>query len=542
MFQSLKAAIAARLVRFAQRRDGNIALIFGLCAIPVIVGAGVAIDAGRAYMIKMELESALDSAALAVASSTGLSAAQLQTRLQNYFNANYPGTNISQDLTVSMTDPTQPVMTVTASVQVPTTFLKLINIADVPVSVSNQVTRGTNALELALVLDNTGSMMCGDGEMSACSQGVPPTHMDTLRIDAKQIIDTLFADSTDTSKLKIAVVPYVTSVNIGPAMGANLSSYMVMRSSGTYKNAQGRTVNYVDAHGNPAYLDYKGVPILDASGFNITYDSTQSQTSLEWVGCVVEPTAGNVDTTEPAGGWPGPWTPYYWVSGSGSNYTGYNGGTGAANVWVPTAKPAKAQYVETDNGDYASDGAGAYYQSYGPNLGCPKPMVRLTNDQTLLDNTATSLASRANSGTAIDVGMIWGWRALSPNGPFKDGQPYGTPSLIKAVVLETDGDNNTGDYPDYTGFGYIRDDLLGVTTASAALISMQNRLTAVCNNMKAAGIIIYTIGLGDGATNAQLQSCAGPSPGAFYSAPSASQLTTAFQAIAISLNNLRLSK
>jgi len=532
----LMKASLARLGRLVRRREGNVALIFALCAIPVVVSAGIAIDAGRAYMVRSELESALDSAALAVASSTTLNAEALQTRLQSYFDANDPSMATTTNLSVTMTDPTQPVINLTASVEVPTTFLQLMKVNTIPVTVSNQITRGTNSLELALVLDNTGSMMCGDGMMSNCAQGVPPTHMDTLRTDAKQIIDTLFAASTDTSKLKIAVVPYVTSVNIGPAMGANLNSHMVMKTSGTYTNSRGQRTNYVDSKGNPAYLDYKGNPILDASGFNITYDSTQSQTSLEWVGCAVEPTGGNVDTTEPSGGWVGPWTPYYWVSQSGSNYSGSN------NVWVPSSKPAKAQYVETDNGNYASTSSGAYYQSYGPNLGCPMPMVRLTNDQSQLDNTATGMASRANSGTAIDVGMIWGWRALSPNPPFSDGQPYGTPSLIKAVVLETDGDNDTGDYPDYTGFGYIRDGLLGVTTASAALTSMQNRLTTVCNNMKAAGIIIYTIGLGDGATNTQLQSCAGPSPGAFYAAPTAADLTSAFEEIAISLNSLRLTK
>jgi Flp pilus assembly protein TadG len=536
MRDPIKASVLARLGRLIRRRDGNIAMIFGLCAIPVVVGAGIAIDAGRAYMVRSELESALDSAALAVASSTTLSTSVLQARLQSYFDANDPSMSTTTNLSVTMSDPTQPVINLTASVDVPTTFLRILNIDTVPVSVQNQISRGTNALELALVLDNTGSMMCGDGMMSNCGQGVPPTHMDTLRTDAKQIIDTLFTASTDTSKLKIAVVPYVTSVNIGPALGSNLNSNLVMKTSGTYINSQGKKVNYVDAKGNPAYLDYKGNPILDSAGFNITFDSTQSQTSLEWLGCVVEPTAGNVDTTEPSGGWVGPWTPYYWESQSGSNYSG------SSNVWMPSAKPAKAQFVETDNGDYASNSSGAYYQSYGPNLGCPKPMVRLTNNQALLDSTATNLASRANSGTAIDVGMIWGWRALSPNPPFSDGQPYGTPSLIKAVVLETDGDNDTGDYPDYTGFGYIRDGLLGVTTASAALTSMQNRLTTVCNNMKAAGIIIYTIGLGSGATNTQLKNCAGPSPGVFYSAPTAADLTTAFQAIAISLNSLRLTQ
>jgi hypothetical protein len=80
--------------------------------------------------------------------------------------------------------------------------------------------------------------------------------------------------------------------------------------------------------------------------------------------------------------------------------------------------------------------------------------------------------------------------------------------------------------------------------SGTANYNLQNRLTALCNNMKATnvGIIIYTIGLGDGANNKQLQDCAGPAPGKFYGAPTAASLTTAFQEVANSLNQLRLSK
>jgi hypothetical protein len=61
--------------------------------------------------------------------------------------------------------------------------------------------------------------------------------------------------------------------------------------------------------------------------------------------------------------------------------------------------------------------------------------------------------------------------------------------------------------------------------------------------MKNAGIVIYTIGLGDGATNQQLASCAGPTgKGQFFPAPTAADLDMAFQQIAISLNSLRLSE
>jgi Flp pilus assembly protein TadG len=745
MLSPLKAALVDRLRRLVRQRDGNIAMIFGLCAIPVIVGCGIAIDVGRAYLVRLDLESALDASALAVASSTSsLTTAQLQTRLQSYFDANYPLMSQTTNLQVTMTDPTQPQINVTASVDVPTTFLQLINVTQIPVAASNQVTKGTNALELALVLDNTGSMMCGDGETSNCSSGT--AHIVTLRTDAQQIVDTLFADSADPSKLKISVVPYVTAVNVGGAFcsGPRTCSNITNDCSGDFVTDNGNTIynpstavtqskitttvtitanvtngsktissittpSSVVSGGNTVTgispitnavipgmsisgsnipggttvtavtastitmsanatkttsgdtltlsIQTTGVEGLEtsassvitnvvppvASGLNtglavdevvtgtgigvlnaaagvsdntsgiwypqatsvsttnltsntitlcqpatqgsgqgtadvaqmtlyppVTYDTTNTLTTGNWKGCVVEPTTSGEDTsgvgpdiTEPSGGWTyasmgnQTWWASYWTSGSNSSYSGDAGSNPVQfNTWYIPGKGASIQYVEI-NGNYSS----ATTQSYGPNLSCPTPLVRLTNSQSTLDTTMQNMTSWANSGTAITVGMIWGWRTLSPNPPFSDGQPYGTPSLIKAVVLETDGDaevgGNTQDWTqDFTGYGYISEGKLGDTTsgtypgnpsasspATHANLNLQNRLTDVCTAMKAAGIIVYTVGLGDGATNAQLASCAGPpGEGSFYAAPTAADLTTAFQQIANSLNALRLTK
>ncbi|HUC66431.1 MAG TPA: pilus assembly protein [Stellaceae bacterium] len=750
MLNPLKAALAERLRRFIRERDGNIAMIFGLCAIPVVVGCGIAIDVGRAYMVRMDLESALDASALAVASSTSsLTTAQLQTRLQSYFDANYPMMSQTTNLQVSMTDPTQPVINVTATVDVPTTFLQLINVTQIPVAASNQVSKGTNSLELALVLDNTGSMMCGDGEIANCSSGT--AHIDTLRTDAQQIVDTLFADSADPSKLKISVVPYVTSVNVGGAFcsGPQTCSNIQNDCSGDFVTDNGNTIynpstavtqskitttvtltaNVTNGSKNvtsittPSSVVSGGntvtgispitsavIPGMSISGSNIpagttvtavtastitmsanatknttgdtltlsiqttgvegletsgslvitnvvppvasqlntglasgevvtgtgigvlnaaagvsdntsgiwypqatsvsstvspnpnptnntitlcqkatqgsgqgtadvvamtlyppvVYDVTSTLTTGNWKGCVVEPTASGEDTSgvgpdisEPSGGWTyasmgnQTWWASYWTSGSSSSYSGDAGSNPTQfNTWYIPGKGASIQYKEIDGNVNT-----ATTQSYGPNLSCPTPLVRLTSSQTTLDATMQNMTSWANSGTAITVGMIWGWRTLSPNPPFGDGQAYGTPSLIKAVVLETDGDaevggNTQGWTQDFTGYGYISEGKLGNTTsgtypgnpnanspATYANLNLQNRLTDVCNNMKAAGIVVYTVGLGDGATNTQLAGCAGPpGEGAFYAAPTAADLTTAFQQIANSLNALRLTK
>jgi hypothetical protein len=169
------------------------------------------------------------------------------------------------------------------------------------------------------------------------------------------------------------------------------------------------------------------------------------------------------------------------------------------------------------------------------------PMQRLTNSQTTLDTLAQGLKSRANSGTMIHVGMIWGWRAISPNPPFSDGRPYNSNGWVKAVVLETDGINDVGSSPDFTGLGVLSSGKMGSTNLNTALSNLNGRLTDVCTAMAADGIVIYTVGLGQGATNTQLAACAA-NGGQFYAAPTSADLTSAFQAIANSLNNLRLSK
>src|SRR5271155_1517422 len=90
------AAIIATLRRLIKRREGLVAIIFAFCAIPIFIAAGMAIDIGRAYTVKVRLGAALDAAALAVGAEAGSqTATQLATDLQNYFTANYPSTALA---------------------------------------------------------------------------------------------------------------------------------------------------------------------------------------------------------------------------------------------------------------------------------------------------------------------------------------------------------------------------------------------------------------------------------------------------------------
>ncbi len=62
-----KARDLARRLR--RREDGNVLIMFGLAAIPLVIAVGMGIDIGRAYAVKVRLGTALDDAGLAVAST-----------------------------------------------------------------------------------------------------------------------------------------------------------------------------------------------------------------------------------------------------------------------------------------------------------------------------------------------------------------------------------------------------------------------------------------------------------------------------------------
>src|SRR5204862_228928 len=59
----------------------------------------------------------------------------------------------------------------------------------------------------------------------------------------------------------------------------------------------------------------------------------------------------------------------------------------------------------------------------GPNQCCPVsllPLTDITNStgKTTLTNKINSMWTRDAGGTQVHVGMAWGWRTLSPTGPF----------------------------------------------------------------------------------------------------------------------------
>ncbi|MBV9202691.1 MAG: hypothetical protein JOY83_23760, partial [Alphaproteobacteria bacterium] len=293
-----------------------------------------------------------------------------------------------------------------------------------------------------------------------------------------------------------------------------------------------------------------GASVTLTRGSAITYDTTNTNTTRNWMGCVVEPTSSDEnsvsgvinsatsdpDYTEPSN-WPN-WYPFWWASDSGNNWA---------------ANGVKAQSTATEiQGSVVAD----WLTLYGPNQGCPVPMLPLTDvtssaGKTQVLNTISSMWPRDAGGTQVHIGMIWGWRVLSPNGPFtaNNGHPLSysnasTTGWKKVIVLMTDGTEEWPSTDNMTGLGQIADGKIDTTNTSTAVTNLNTRLANVCSNLASNGnYIIYTIGLGsDGASNTQLQNCATTSNGGFFEAATPSNLQTVFNNIAKSLIALRLTQ
>jgi Flp pilus assembly protein TadG len=162
------------LSRFRRDRRGNVAIIFTFAAIPLVSAIGCAVDYSMATRMKAKLQSAADAAGIAALSqkSPGFLAASTMTGngsvgpgvtdMTNVFNANMNGitgyTNPNITFSVTKTG-IKLASNVTFTVDVPTTFLRVINFPKLTVSgLSSAAATLPPYLDFYLTLDVSGSM------------------------------------------------------------------------------------------------------------------------------------------------------------------------------------------------------------------------------------------------------------------------------------------------------------------------------------------------------------------------------------------------
>ena len=156
---------------------------------------------------------------------------------------------------------------------------------------------------------------------------------------------------------------------------------------------------------------------------------------------------------------------------------------------------------------------------------CPAPVMGLSYDWTALSNKVDSMV--ANGSTNQAIGLQWAWQSLTA-APFTI--PPMDPSKIykQAIILLTDGLNT-------------QDRWYGNGSSVSSQVNARQQI--LCNNIKAAGITIYTVQVNTGGdpTSTLLQNCASSSD-KFFLLTSADQIVTTFQQIGTELSDLRISQ
>jgi len=192
----------------------------------------------------------------------------------------------------------------------------------------------------------------------------------------------------------------------------------------------------------------------------------------------------------------------------------------------------------------------------GPNREClVRPIVPPTSAYGEVQSAIQALT--VNSYTNIPLGLVWGWHLVSPHSPYGGGRPYGRGNT-KIVVLMTDGDNwlpgaddgedgsGTGNQngTEYSSVGYPWQNRLGTTSTDSAVRSeaLNTRMAALCANMNAAGVILYTVRVEVTGTPPDLLRNCATDPDKFFDVRQASDLTDAFDKIADSISKLRIAK
>jgi|HubBroStandDraft_6_1064221.scaffolds.fasta_scaffold80212_2 Flp pilus assembly protein TadG len=241
---------------------------------------GLAIDGGLAFVVRARLGSALDSAALAA--GRGLTSGTTQSEAETngttsatnfmlanfppgYLNTNYPGTS-STNYGVTATFTPNAVgtlgITVTATVNSPTYFMRWVGVNSIPISATGQATRPN--LVIVLVLDKSSSMGSRDsavGTMPASINYTTASSCEAMVYNANAFTQNFSAFDTvaEVSFNGTVHIDYAPSTNYKASGASGVANAIANIDCGSNTNTTGALaqaaaiINYVN---QPAALNH----------------------------------------------------------------------------------------------------------------------------------------------------------------------------------------------------------------------------------------------------------------------------------------------
>ena len=510
------------------------ASVFAICLLPAFLAlGGLAIDGANAWRVRSIMQVTADSAALAAVTQLPNSANTIQMA-QDYAAKNMPVASngsvlANTDVVTGFWDTNARTFTPNGSplnaVQVtvkrsaansnalPTTLLSLIGVNNWNIVTTSIATSATDKLWVALVLDNTGSMTQTDiNNISKIAALKTATH---------QLLTQLQNAATSPGDVEVAIVPFSKDVNVGTAninaswidwtdweaapANSTSSSFANVGPGSTCPyttGSQGYTCQSAPANGSsststvPSSGTYSGYicPGVEATTnfgklghyYNGCYNSVQTSTIVTVCSGSSCSCAGHSTACSCTG------------SGSGKvckqpTYT-HNWVVNAHNTWngCITDRP---QSFDVSN---AAPGLFPNFPSENAQSCVPSVLGGLSNNWSSLSSQVNAMS--AGGSTNQTIGLAWGWEAMTQGNPLNPPAPPPAPQKVRQVmILLSDGLNT-------------QDRWYGDGTNQSAQVDA--RMTAACNNAKAAGVTIYTVFVdlsGTQGNSAVLQACASDS-------------------------------
>jgi Flp pilus assembly protein TadG len=597
------------LRRFMGRRDGAVAVQFAIIALPLAVLSLGLIDVNRASMSKRILQDALDASALIVARSeadTDEEANALgQTALAAQLAASGEGALVSATFTLGGDGGSTVIAN--AKVSVDPVVANLWLQGDMTVGAHSEVMRSSANLEVSLVLDVTGSMggtrisdlktAAGDLIDLVVKDKQTPYYSKIAIVPYSMGVN--LGSRADSARGAVASAKAFTGAAWAAGSGKGISGVSKANPAVVTSNGHGFS------NGDRVWIDgVKGMTQLNGKVYVVAnrstntfqlasvdsryyskYKSSSNDYATECLtnDCEVVVTSNNHgfknneeiyienvkgmtqinDRT---------WTVQNVTSNTfvlkdslGPDYGTYSGGGGGScteagcqyysftNMYGSQVIQEISSCVTERIGSYSDEAPGGspvglnYPSSSNPCLS--SEVVGLSSDRTSLKSTVTNLT--AQGSTAGQIGLAWGWYAVSPNfgsvfGGSSQPAVYGTKDLIKVVILMTDGEFNTaycnGVIAKDSGSGSGSDSYKINCNATKGDGYAQS--AAMCTAMKAKGIVIYTVGFDISSSTEVtnlLEGCA-TSQRHFYQPANGTALKDAFKAIGKDISGLRISK
>ncbi|WP_068114504.1 TadE/TadG family type IV pilus assembly protein [Tropicimonas marinistellae] len=200
-------SLIERVRRFRQDEDGAFVVFTLYILLCMLMAVGMAIDTVRFENARAKLQNTLDRAVLAAASlDQSLDAEDV---VEDYFKkAGLEDYLDDVDVDANVNART---VSATASAKIGTMFMDMVGIETLTAPASGTATESIGDLEIALVLDNSGSMR--------------GTRLSLLKPAARDFIDAVARDDTETdSTTAISIVPFATQVSAGSDLLGQIST------------------------------------------------------------------------------------------------------------------------------------------------------------------------------------------------------------------------------------------------------------------------------------------------------------------------------